>query len=103
MNYRHTLAVIAIVSALGLMTLSHADTLDITDESFAPAEPQMETLVVPGRGMSMDQVRQEFGEPNNILPAVGDPPITRWEYNDFVVHFEHSFVIHTVVSTIIPR
>ena len=31
-------------------------------------------------------------------PAVGNPPISRWEYPGFVVYFEHEHVIHSVVS-----
>lgn len=50
----------------------------------------------PGRGMSMAQVEQRFGEPSRKLDAVGQPPITRWVYPGFVVFFEGSLVIHTV-------
>ena len=32
------------------------------------------------------------------VPAVGKPPISRWEYPGFVVYFEHDHVIHSVVS-----
>lgn len=51
----------------------------------------------PSRGLSMQQVRGRFGEPSRELPWVGDPPITRWEYNQFTVYFEHQFVINSVV------
>lgn len=50
----------------------------------------------PTNGMSMDQVTQNFGSPVNVYPAVGDPPITRWEYGPFTVYFEHQTVITTV-------
>jgi hypothetical protein len=50
----------------------------------------------PARGMSMDKVEATFGAPTHRLPAVGEPPITRWEYPGFVVYFEHQRVIHTV-------
>jgi hypothetical protein len=51
----------------------------------------------PRAGMSMDQVTSEFGEPLQRLPAVGDPPITRWVYPKFTVYFEYQAVIHSVV------
>jgi hypothetical protein len=51
----------------------------------------------PARGMSMDQVRSRYGEPGNELPWVGDPPITRWVYDDYTVYFEHQYVINSVV------
>ncbi|NIP73512.1 MAG: hypothetical protein GWO16_11000 [Gammaproteobacteria bacterium] len=50
----------------------------------------------PTRGMSMDQVRQRFGDPLQTHPPVGDPPITRWVYDRFTVYFEHQYVIHSV-------
>jgi hypothetical protein len=54
---------------------------------------------VPGRGMTMDQVKQQFGEPRRYIPPVGDPPISRWQYDGMVVYFEHQYVIHTVATS----
>ncbi len=48
--------------------------------------------------MTMDQVVQRFGEPAEKVPAVGKPPITRWKYPGFVVYFESSYVIDSVVA-----
>jgi len=50
----------------------------------------------PARGMTMTRVESSFGAPSNRVPAVGQPPITRWEYPGFVVYFEHNHVVHTV-------
>lgn len=50
----------------------------------------------PTRGMSMNQVEQTFGSPVARRAAVGDPPITRWEYGEFIVYFEYKHVIHSV-------
>lgn len=52
----------------------------------------------PHRYMSMHQVRGRFGEPASIMPWVGDPPITRWIYDDYTVYFEHDRVIHSVIN-----
>jgi hypothetical protein len=52
----------------------------------------------PARGMTMARVESAFGAPSNRLAAVGQPPITRWEYPGFVVYFEHEHVIHTVTA-----
>jgi hypothetical protein len=49
--------------------------------------------------MTMDQVATKFGTPVTKVPAVGKPPISRWEYPGFVVYFEHEHVIHSVVGT----
>ena len=53
----------------------------------------------PASGMSMEKVEAKYGAPSRRVPAVGEPPITRWEYPGFVVYFEHSRVVHTVVVT----
>ena len=52
----------------------------------------------PSRGMTEDQVRAEYGSPSSTVAAVGDPPISRWEYTDFVVFFEYDRVIHAVTK-----
>lgn len=51
----------------------------------------------PGRGLTMAQVRDKFGSPANEVPAVGLPPISRWEYPGYVVFFESDRVLHTVI------
>ena len=48
--------------------------------------------------MTMDQVATKFGAPVSKVPAVGKPPISRWEYPGFVVYFEAEHVIHSVVA-----
>lgn len=53
----------------------------------------------PSRGMTMNRVKGEFGEPSIAHPAVGDPPITRWDYSDYSVFFEYSHVLTSVVHT----
>ena len=50
----------------------------------------------PKRGITMDKVKQEFGDAKTALPAVGEPPITRWQYEDYTVYFEHDRVITSV-------
>ncbi len=51
---------------------------------------------MPARGMTMKKVRMWFGEPVKQYPAVGDPPITRWEYPNYIVYFEYDRVIEAV-------
>jgi len=52
----------------------------------------------PGRGMTMKTVEEKFGAPQERHPAVGEPPISRWDYPTFSVFFEHEYVIHSVVN-----
>ena len=52
----------------------------------------------PGRGMTMKTVEEKFGAPQERHEAVGQPPISRWDYHGFTVFFENDRVIHTVVD-----
>ena len=60
------------------------------------AAPGQAAAEHPARGMTMSRVESAFGAPSNRLSAVGQPPITRWQYPGFIVYFEHQHVIHTV-------
>lgn len=53
---------------------------------------------LPTRGMTMAQVEKSHGAPTARRAPVGDPPITRWEYSNFVVYFEYRHVIHSVTK-----
>ena len=52
----------------------------------------------PGSGMSQSSVRASWGAPMEIQGPVGQPPITQWHYQNFVVYFEGNRVIHTVLK-----
>jgi hypothetical protein len=54
------------------------------------------SIELPRRGSSMAQVEARFGAPRTRHAAVGQPPITRWDYDGFSVYFEHQHVIHAV-------
>lgn len=56
-----------------------------------------EGLPRPTRGMTMNQVKQRYGQPEVEHPWVGEPPITRWDYKDYSVFFEHQYVLDSVV------
>jgi hypothetical protein len=81
--------------------------LAATLAAFAPAnadELQMPASTsassgTPSRGMSMEKVEAAYGAPSNRESAIGQPPITRWEYPAYVVYFENNIVLHTVVKS----
>jgi hypothetical protein len=52
----------------------------------------------PMRGMTAENVEARFGTPDTKIAPVGDPPISRWEYKNFVVFFESDRVIHAVAK-----
>jgi hypothetical protein len=77
---------------LGAFGASHADTLQV-EGIHAGGDGSR-----PTRGMTAASVESRFGAPQAKVAPVGDPPISRWEYQDFVVFFEHDRVIHAVVK-----
>jgi hypothetical protein len=89
MRYRYLL--LAAVLAGGVVG---AETIAV-DNGIAVKESDVAT---PARGMTMDQVATKFGAPVSKVPAVGKPPISRWEYPGFVVYFEADHVIHSVIA-----
>lgn len=58
--------------------------------------PEGQQIETPRRGTTMETVRSRFGTPEQTRPAVGEPPISRWQYPQFTVYFEHNRVIHAV-------
>jgi hypothetical protein len=54
------------------------------------------SVELPRRGISMATVEERFGAPRTRHAAVGQPPITRWDYDGFSVYFEHQHVVHAV-------
>jgi hypothetical protein len=51
---------------------------------------------LPERGLDRQTVETLFGVPPRIEGPVGQPPITKWVYPDFIVVFEYDRVLHTV-------
>jgi hypothetical protein len=67
-------------------------------------EPDQKMIVLqsaqqPARGMSKHRVETHFGKPRRKQPAVGSPPISRWDYDKYTVYFEGDRVLHTVVHS----
>jgi hypothetical protein len=60
-----------------------------------PNSPQ--GLLRPKRGEKMSTVESRFGKPKAVKGPVGQPPITRWDYDKFSVVFEYDTVLDTVV------
>jgi hypothetical protein len=78
---------------LALAAPSFGETLAI-DGQVAVKPSGVET---PARGSSMSAVESKFGAPANKSGPVGNPPITKWFYPNFVVVFENDKVLHAVV------
>ena len=95
MDYRAlTVSTILATGVVGFAPISDADIVASGDGITV----QDAGVAAPARGMTMAQVANKFGDPVTKVPAVGSPPISRWEYSGFVVYFERDHVIHAVVS-----
>lgn len=94
MTFRNTTLSAAFICILALPAT--ADVLLIESINTAPINSE-EGIPRPTRSMSMDQVTQRFGQPLTAHPSVGEPPITRWDYDKFSVFFEHQYVLDSVV------
>jgi hypothetical protein len=89
-----TMKMSLIALGLALAAPSFGETLAI-DGQLAIKPSGVET---PQRGATMTAVEAKFGAPSNKSSPVGNPPITKWFYPDFVVVFEHDKVLHAVVT-----
>lgn len=69
---------------------------DVLNMPASDQPARVRLLDFPRRGMSTQTVESELGRPNEIVPAVGTPPISRWVYDDRVVFFERASVVHVV-------
>lgn len=61
-----------------------------------PARP-VESSTWPARGEHKHDVLERFGLADQEHPAVGRPPILRWDYREFSVYFENDRVINSVL------
>lgn len=80
--------------ALGALAPSARAELLLVDGQVQVRQADVPT---PSRGMTMRAVEERFGAPETRAPAVGQPPITRWDYPGYSVFFENDRVLHTVL------
>ncbi len=76
----------------GAFGVSYADTLQMEGADARTDSSR------PTRGMTATSVESRYGAPTEKVAPVGDPPISRWVYKDFVVFFEYDRVIHAVAK-----
>jgi hypothetical protein len=90
-----TLRIVTLLLVL-LPGMATAEIIKIPVGQQQGAEPGIQ---LPLRGQSTALVRQRYGEPTKMAAAVGEPPISRWEYPGFAVYFEYDHVVHAVLLT----
>jgi hypothetical protein len=91
MNIR---VVLALLCASAAASAALAETVVVGDKVMV----RESNTPCPSGGMLMADVERRFGAPVTRHEAVGEPPITRWDYPQFAVFFERDRVIHSVVT-----
>ena len=105
------LAVIGISCSNGLLAQAQLPEPSEKPNTQNTAVTQIETLTLPlgtqtldsdlrlpQRGETKRQVLKTMGEPQEKYAVIGDPPISRWVYADFVLYFEKNLLLHSVVK-----
>ena len=107
LKFTNTLPAMAVLAAaLGFACAQPAGAAQSThgDNLLIHRVQQEKGMNLPARGMTMAQVERNYGAPmRKLTPRGGDtkkqPQINRWDYSKFIVYFEHSHVIHSVLNT----
>ena len=97
---RSTIKAVCAATTLTALTLSPFTTV-AAEEVRVPVKSQAERSAeadLPRTGMNQSSVRNGWGSPLETTGPVGDPPISQWHYEDFVVYFESDRVIHAVLK-----
>ncbi|MFO8140505.1 MAG: hypothetical protein R6T87_01145 [Marinobacter sp.] len=95
-NKRTLIATMALTTLISAGVASHVHAEQLTVPVGSQADRSQVSL--PITGMSQDSVRDRWGAPQDIKSPVGEPPISQWDYPDFIVYFEHDRVLHSVVK-----
>ncbi len=83
------------------LSLALSPSVTIADALELPAGSQgayLGNIERPTLGQSKADVEAMFGSPSKKYSAIGEPPITRWDYEKFSVYFENDSVLHSVLK-----
>lgn len=84
------------VSAAALLLLTASLQAETITIPLGQQQSRVASQSLPQLGAERSSVSRQFGEPTRRHPAVGQPPIARWDYPGFSVYFEYDHVIHSV-------
>jgi len=85
-----TRIVLAILLAFAVQPVA-ADVLLIEDVR------KSQHMQLPVNGQSKADVSAKYGLPVKQHSAVGDPPVSRWDYDRYSVYFEYDLVLFSVL------
>ena len=77
--------------------LMMASSLAFADVLMLDQVRQAARMDLPANGDSKSNVESRFGAPSRRHQPVGDPPISRWDYETYSVYFEYELVLFTVL------
>ncbi len=58
---------------------------------------QSDRMALPKNGYSKADIEAKFGAPEQKNAAIGDPPISSWDYDGYSVYFEYDLVLFSVL------
>jgi len=93
---RSRLTTLVLALALGAGATIAANAEQVTIPVGSQAERSQARL--PVNGMNESTVEDRWGAPQKVVEPVGQPPISQWHYQEFVVYFENNRVLHTVMK-----
>ncbi len=87
------------IAKAGLLALGLGFSTSVFAENLAlsVADQGNQSVQTPQNGQKKENVEAQYGVPLERIGAVGEPPISRWVYQDFTVYFEHDIVLHAVL------
>jgi hypothetical protein len=94
MNKLITGSVITLFSLFLIAPFTTAETITLP----IGEQTKQSAMEMPQRSMNKQDVLRDFGDPQEIADAVGEPPISQWVYADYVVYFEDNWVLYSVVK-----
>ena len=95
MSYRILVAFLLAVLNASFHSVAVADELIIPVGAQGASKADLNR---PANGISKDSVAEKFGQPLSKTAAVGEPPISSWEYDQYIVYFEFDKVLHSVLK-----
>lgn len=93
----HTMKILTVTSLAAVLTAAPISA-DVVRIPIGQQAREKQILETPRRGTTKAEVRRRFGEPQREIPAVGSPPISSWEYENYRVYFEGDLVLHSVLK-----
>ncbi len=91
--------IVAVLALALTIQIAGADVLLIEEVQ------QSERMDLPVNGQIKTDIETDFGTPAQKHPAIGAPPISRWEYANYSVYFEYDLVLFSVLhpGTVIEK